>query len=79
MSINNTIGAGIYVLPAIVSIEMGVAGILAYLFCSVILVSIMLCYMEIGSSVSTSGGSYIYVEKAMRMHMRRFSRLANGF
>jgi APA family basic amino acid/polyamine antiporter len=62
--INNTIGAGIYALPAIVSIQMGASGILGYLFCGAMLVTIMLCYMEIGSKVSTSGGSYIYVETA---------------
>ena len=62
--INNTIGAGIYALPAIVSIQMGAAGILGYLVCAATLAAIMLCYMEIGSKVSVSGGSYIYVEKA---------------
>ena len=62
--INNTIGAGIYVLPAIVSMQMGPAGILGYVFCGAMLVTIMLCYMEIGSKVSATGGSYIYVETA---------------
>jgi basic amino acid/polyamine antiporter, APA family len=62
--INGTIGAGIYVLPAIVSIQMGAAGILSYLFCGAMLVAIMLCYAEIGSRVSASGGSYVYVETA---------------
>lgn len=62
--INNTIGSGIYVLPAIVSIQMGPAGILGYLFCGAMLVTIMLCYSEIASKISTTGGSYIYVETA---------------
>jgi len=62
--VNNTIGAGIYVLPAIVSVQMGAAGILGYLFCGAMLVAIMLCYMEIGGKVTASGGSYIYVETA---------------
>ncbi len=62
--INNTIGAGIYVLPAIVAIQLGTASVLSYLFCGAMLVAIMLCYMEIGSKISASGGSYIYVEKA---------------
>jgi amino acid transporter len=64
-TINNTIGAGVYVLPAIVCIQMGPAGILSYLFCGIMLTVIILCYMEIGSTVSASGGSYIYVEKAL--------------
>jgi len=62
--VNNTIGAGIYVLPAIVSLQLGAAGILGYLFCAGMLVTIMLCYVEIGSKITGSGGSYIYVEKA---------------
>jgi len=62
--VNSTIGAGIYVLPAIVSMSMGASGIFGYLFCAAMLVTIMLCYMEIGSKVSASGGSYIYVETA---------------
>lgn len=62
--INGTLGAGIYVLPAIVSIQMGAAGILGYLFCGLMLITIMLCYVEIGSKVRTSGGSYVYVETA---------------
>lgn len=62
--INNTIGSGIYVLPAIVSIQMGPAGILGYLFCGAMLVTIMLCYSEIASKITTTGGSYIYVETA---------------
>src|SRR6185437_10846454 len=62
--VNNTIGAGIYVLPATVGIAMGAAGIFEYFFCAVMLVSIMLCYAEIGSRITATGGSYIYVEAA---------------
>lgn len=62
--VNGILGAGIYVLPAIVSIRLGAAGILGYLFCGIMLIAIILCYMEIGSKINTSGGSYIYVEKA---------------
>lgn len=62
--INNTIGSGIYVLPAVVSIQMGAAGVLGYLVCGAMLVTIMLCYSEIGSKISATGGSYIYVETA---------------
>ena len=62
--VNCTIGAGIYALPAIVGIQMGAAGILGYLVCSVMLAAIMLCYVEIGSRVTASGGSYAYVEAA---------------
>ncbi len=62
--INGVIGAGIFALPAIVGIEMGAFGVFGYIFCSIMLAAIMLCYAEIGSRVTTSGGSYAYVEAA---------------
>lgn len=62
--VNFTIGAGIFVLPAIVSINMGAFGILAYLFCGMLMACVMLCYAEIGSRVTSSGGTYAYVEAA---------------
>ncbi|MEP6674751.1 MAG: amino acid permease [Ferruginibacter sp.] len=62
--VNCTIGAGIFALPGTVSMQLGAFGIYAYLFCSIMLIAIMLCYMEIGARVTTSGGSYAYVEAA---------------
>lgn len=62
--VNGIIGAGIFALPAIVSIEMGAFGVFGYIFCSIMLAAIMFCYAEIGSRVTTSGGSYAYVEAA---------------
>lgn len=62
--VNNTIGAGIFALPAIVGLQMGAAGILGYIVCGIILFTIMLCYTEIGSYITTSGGSFAYVEAA---------------
>lgn len=62
--INNTIGAGIFALPAIISIALGGFAIFSYLFCGVMMAAIMLCYAEIGSRVTSSGGSYAYVEAA---------------
>jgi len=62
--LNFTIGAGIFVLPAIISIELGAFGIFCYIFCAILLGAIMLCYAEIGSKVTTSGGTYAYVVAA---------------
>lgn len=62
--LNFTIGAGIFVLPAIISIQLGAYGIFCYVFCSIVLGAIMLCYAEIGSKVTTSGGNYAYVVAA---------------
>jgi len=62
--INGVIGSGIFVLPAIVGIALGTFGIFGYIICSIMLATIMLCYAEIGSRVTSSGGSYAYVEAA---------------
>jgi amino acid transporter len=62
--VNGIIGAGIFALPAIVSIALGAFGIFGYVFCGIMLAAIMLCYAEIGSRVTCSGGSYAYVEAA---------------
>ena len=63
--VNGTIGAGIFALPAIVGIQLGAFSIFSYLFCGVMLATIMLCYAEIGSRLTTSGGSYAYVESVL--------------
>lgn len=62
--VNCTIGAGIFALPAIVSIHLGAFSIFCYLFCGVMMAAIMLCYVEVGTRVTSSGGSFAYVETA---------------
>ena len=62
--INVVIGSGIFVLPALVSEELGSAGILAYLFCGFLITIIMLCFAELGSKFTITGGAYTYVEVA---------------
>lgn len=59
-----TIGAGIFALPGIVGNALGTYAVFAYIFCGLMLAAIMLCYAEIGSKVTTAGGSYAYVEAA---------------
>ncbi len=63
-AMNLTIGAGIFVLPTIVAGNLGAASFIAYILCGVLVILIMLCYAEVGSKVTTTGGSYAYVEKA---------------
>jgi len=63
-AINLTVGSGIFVLPAIVAAELGPASFIAYFTCGILVILIMLCYAEIGSKVTSAGGSYAYVEKA---------------
>ncbi|MBK8392632.1 MAG: amino acid permease [Saprospiraceae bacterium] len=62
--VNFTIGAGIFALPGLVGAELGAPAILAYIFCSLMLASIMMCYVEVGSKITSSGGTYAYVETA---------------
>lgn len=62
--VNIMVGAGIFVLPAIIAQTMGASGVLAYLFCGLLIGLVMLCFAEVGSKVTHSGGAYAYVEKA---------------
>jgi APA family basic amino acid/polyamine antiporter len=62
--VNMVVGAGIFVLPGLVAAELGSAAILAYLICSVTVALVFMCFAEIGSRVSRSGGPYAYVEEA---------------
>jgi amino acid transporter len=63
-TINSTIGAGIFVLPAVVAADLGPAAPLAYLVCGGMMVLIVSCFASAGSRVSLTGGLYAYVEAA---------------
>ncbi|MDH3247154.1 MAG: APC family permease [Saprospiraceae bacterium] len=62
--VNFIVGAGIFVLPALVATILGGSSILAYLVCGLLLLMIMLCFAEMGSQVVVSGGPYAYIEAA---------------
>jgi len=62
--INTVVGGGIFVLPGLVAVELGSAAIVAYLICAVVVALVFLCFAEIGSRVSRSGGAYAYIEEA---------------
>lgn len=62
--VNIIVGAGIFVLPAIVAGIMGTQAVIAYLFCGFLIALVMLCFAEAGSKVTHSGGGYAYVETA---------------
>ena len=63
-TVNNIIGAGIFLLPALVAISIGNAAILAYLVCGIMLFAIMLCFAEASSRITVTGGAYAYIENA---------------
>jgi basic amino acid/polyamine antiporter, APA family len=62
--INSTIGAGIFVLPALVAKGLGAAAPLAFICCAVAMVLFVTCFAIAGSRVSLTGGLYAYVEVA---------------
>jgi APA family basic amino acid/polyamine antiporter len=63
-SINIIIGAGIFILPVLVAQKLGNGSIWAYLICGLLMISIMLCFAEVGSMITRTGGAYSYIETA---------------
>ena len=63
-SINIIIGAGIFILPVIVAERLGMGSIWAYLICGLLMIFIMLCFAEIGTMITRTGGAYSYIETA---------------
>jgi APA family basic amino acid/polyamine antiporter len=62
--VNSTIGAGIFVLPALVAKGLGPAAPLAFIVCAIAMVLFVTCFAVAGSRVSLTGGLYAYVEVA---------------
>lgn len=62
--INITAGSGIFVIPAIIAEDLGAAAVVAYLVCGLLIFLIGLCFAEVGSKTSASGGVYTYIETA---------------
>jgi len=62
--INTIIGAGIFGLPAAVFAKIGTYSLLAFVACAVVVGLFVLCYAEVGSRFSKSGGTYLYAREA---------------
>lgn len=62
--INYMIGAGIFVLPALVAGRVAGAAPAVYIVCAVAMALIVMCFADAGSRVSLSGGTYAYAEIA---------------
>ena len=62
--INTIIGAGIFGLPALVYARIGSYSLIAFVACAVIVGLIVLCYAEVSSRFTTTGGPYLYAREA---------------
>ncbi|MGC4036991.1 MAG: amino acid permease [Chitinophagaceae bacterium] len=62
--VNIMIGTGIFVLPALAAEKLGAAAIICFFICGFLIFLIALCFAEIGSKVTVSGGAYTYIETA---------------
>src|SRR5260221_6415162 len=63
-AVNNRVGAGIFVLPALVAGILGADAVVAYLMCGAAMALVLSCFVEIGTLVHRSGGPVAYVEEA---------------
>ena len=61
--VNVTVGAGILKLPADVQKVVGNCSLPAFVVCAVIIGLIALCFAEVGSRFSGTGGPYLYAQK----------------
>ncbi len=64
IAINTIIGAGIFGLPAKVQALIGSYSLFAFLLCAIIIGVIVLCYAEVSSRFSSTGGPYLYAKEA---------------
>jgi len=63
LTINAIIGAGIFGLPAKVFSLIGSYSLFAFLACALVVVLITLCFAEVGSRYSETGGPYLYARE----------------
>ncbi|MBX6326478.1 MAG: amino acid permease, partial [Chthoniobacterales bacterium] len=73
--ISSTIGAGIFVLPALVAANLGAASPLAFVICAFAMLLFVTCFAIAGSRVSLTGGLYAYVEVAFGRYVGFLSGL----
>lgn len=62
--INTIIGAGIFGLPSQVTALIGGYSLVAFFACAIIIGLIVLCFAEVGSRFTETGGSYLYAKRA---------------
>ena len=62
--INTIIGAGIFGLPSRLYAAIGVYSLGAFVVCGLVIGLIVLCYAEVASRFSSTGGPYLYAKEA---------------
>jgi APA family basic amino acid/polyamine antiporter len=62
--INSVIGAGIFVLPARAFGLIGSYSLIAFVICAFVVVLMVLCFAEVGSRFTETGGPYLYARTA---------------
>jgi amino acid transporter len=60
IAINGIIGAGIFGLPALAAGMLGASSPIAFVLCAIIVSFFVLCFAEVASHFSETGGPYIY-------------------
>lgn len=64
VAINGIIGAGIFGIPSAVFKQTGAYSLVAFVACALVVVLIILCFAEVGSRFSATGGPYLYAREA---------------
>lgn len=64
MAVNGIVGAGIFGLPSKVFALTGAFSIMAFVVCALVAVLIILCFAEVASRFSGTGGPYLYAREA---------------
>lgn len=64
LGVNAIIGSGIFLFPGRLAKEAGPSSIFAFLVCGILLITVALCYAELGSIFRRNGGAYVYAREA---------------
>jgi amino acid transporter len=64
LMINGIIGAGIFGLPSRIHSLVGPWGLLAFVACALVVACMALCFAEVSSRFTLTGGPYLYTQQA---------------
>ncbi len=67
--VNGVIGAGIFGSPSVVAGLTGAWSPLAFVFAALGILTVVLCFAEVGSRFDQSGGPYLYAREAFGVHV----------